>query len=592
MEIWKIIRYSGRLWKFYLAIALLVVTVSLLNLVTPFLIKEIVDRLVAHLGGQPAEASFLALLTGAILLSELLIALLSNLNGYLGDVMAQKLNTLLSQRYYAHLLMLPLEYYDNEITGRITGRLERSISSISELMQTLSNNFIQFFLTAFFTIGVIAIYSWPVAIILAVLIPSYIWISHLSSRSWIARQEGINRLKDEGFGRFVEAIGQIRVVKSFTQEKPELAYWQSRRHSIEKAAKVQSLVWHKFDVARRVVLSLFFFVVFGLIVWQTFSRQLTIGEMTLLLQLVRQAQFPLFGASFIIEAMQRAQADTRDFFQVMAIEPAIKDRAGVPALKVAEGRVKYENVSFSYGEGQEVLHQVSFEVEPGSRVALVGESGEGKTTIANLLLRFYETTNGRISIDGQDISTISQASLRRHIGVVFQDPALFSGTVRQNISYGSDKAKEADLVSAAKAANAHGFIVKLPQGYETQIGERGVKLSGGQKQRLAIARALLKNPPLLVLDEATSSLDSKAEREVQAALEKLMSGRTTVIIAHRLSTIQNVDLIVGIKNGRVAELGTPAELAKRDGIYAELLRLQSPTQANRARLRRFEIAAG
>jgi ATP-binding cassette subfamily B protein len=207
------------------------------------------------------------------------------------------------------------------------------------------------------------------------------------------------------------------------------------------------------------------------------------------------------------------------------------------------------------------------------------------------LLRFYEPTGGQVLIDGQDIAAVKQESLRSQVGVVFQDPALFSGTVRDNISYGQARVTVAALEAAAKAANAHGFIQKLPHGYDTQIGERGIKLSGGQKQRLAIARALLKNPPLLVLDEATSSLDSKAEREVQDALEKLMSGRTTMIIAHRLSTIQNVDLIVGLKNGRVVELGSPAELAKHDGIYAELLRLQSPTSANKARLKKFEIAA-
>jgi ATP-binding cassette subfamily B protein len=220
----------------------------------------------------------------------------------------------------------------------------------------------------------------------------------------------------------------------------------------------------------------------------------------------------------------------------------------------------------------------------------VGESGEGKTTISNLLLRFYELTSGQIKIDGQDISEVTQESLRSQIAVVFQEPALFSGTIRENISYGVPKATKNEIYGAAKAANAEGFIAKLPHGLDTEIGERGVKLSGGQKQRIAIARAILKNAPILILDEATSSLDSRAEHEVQMALEELMKGRTTLIIAHRLSTIASVDMLIGIKGGKVVEQGSPAQLAKTNGIYADLLALQSPTAANKAKLKKYDIA--
>jgi ATP-binding cassette subfamily B protein len=254
------------------------------------------------------------------------------------------------------------------------------------------------------------------------------------------------------------------------------------------------------------------------------------------------------------------------------------------------GHISYSNVTFSYESGQSVLNGVSFELPAGSKLALVGESGEGKTTISNLLLRFYEIKSGSITIDGQDISQITQESLRENIGVVFQEPALFSGTVRDNIAYGRRDASDEDVERAAEAANATGFIVKLPQGINTEIGERGVKLSGGQKQRIAIARAILKDSPILILDEATSSLDSRAEHEVQMALEELMKGRTTLIIAHRLSTIASADIIIGIQGGKVIEQGSPSELAKSGGIYAELLALQSPTAANKAKLKKYDIA--
>jgi ATP-binding cassette subfamily B protein len=221
---------------------------------------------------------------------------------------------------------------------------------------------------------------------------------------------------------------------------------------------------------------------------------------------------------------------------------------------------------------------------------LIGESGEGKSTLANLLLRLYEPIEGMIQIDGQDIAGVSQKSLRQNIGVVFQEAALFSGTIRENIAYGNPRASKAQLEAAAKAANAHAFIMKLPKRYESEIGERGVKLSGGQKQRIAIARAILKDPPILILDEATSSLDAKAELEVQIALTRLMKDRTTLIIAHRLSTIKHVDKIVALKNGRVAEVGSPKSLAhKKRGIYAELLLLQDPTAANKKKLKEFGI---
>ena len=230
---------------------------------------------------------------------------------------------------------------------------------------------------------------------------------------------------------------------------------------------------------------------------------------------------------------------------------------------------------------------------PSKKVALVGESGEGKTTLTNLLMRLYEPSSGRILIDGIDIKDVTQASLRLNIGVVFQDPSLFSGTIRENITYANPKATNADVERASKGANAHEFIEKLENGYDTQIGERGLKLSGGQKQRLAIARAILKNAPILILDEATSSLDSKSELLVQDALERLMKNRTTVIIAHRLSTIQNVDTIIALKDGQVSETGTPDELAKGDGIYAKLLQVQSarsPEERQKA-LAKFGIVA-
>ncbi len=590
--IWKIIKYSKVLWPYYVSIAVVVIITSILNLVTPFVTKGLVDGIVAANSGNSPGLQYLFGLVALGGIASIILTLLSNLSGYWGDMMSVKLNTLMSNRYFEHLMKLPISYYDNEITGKITARLDRSIATISTLMQTLANGFVQFFLTTVITLVVIAFYSWPVALLLAAIFPIYIWITHLSSKSWQKHQEEINKDLDIGNGRFVESIVQVRVVKSFVMEASERMFYGNKRIKIEGQTKVQSVQWHKYDVYRRLVLNIIFTAIMGVIIYQAYIGVYNLGTMTLLLTLSVQAQFPLFGSSFIIDALQRATAGSKDYFEIMDTQADIVDKDGAKPLKIRNSRVEYQNVGFAYEKGKSVLKNVSFTIDPGKKLALVGESGEGKSTLANLMLRFYELNTGHILIDGQSIDSVTQESLRSNIGVVFQEPQLFSGTVKDNIGYGSKKSTEKQLIAAAKAANAYDFIKKLPKGFDTEIGERGVKLSGGQKQRIAIARAIMKNPPILILDEATSSLDSKAEHEVQGALERLMANRTTMIIAHRLSTISDVDTIVGIKNGQVVEIGSPQELAKRKtGIYKELLDLQniSKTAAGKAKLKKLDM---
>jgi ATP-binding cassette subfamily B protein len=589
-EIIKIVRYSWVLKKYYLSIAAFVVITSVLNLATPFFLRYLVDGLDHVIHGQNVATSYFVWILVGILLASVITTVLSNVQGYLGDRLGVRLNTLLSQRYYDHLLNLPLEYYDNEIAGRVTNRLDRSIATVTQLIQQYANFFIGIFLTTILTLGALAIYAWPVAVMLGLLFPLYIWLTTLSSNAWQERQGDINVDTDHSIGRFVESIGQIRVVKSFTQERFERNYFAERRKNIEANTYIQSKRWHIFDVMRRLGLNLVFFFIYAYIAYMTYNGRISLGVLTLLITLTQQAQFPLFAASGIVDTLQKARAGSKDYFEVMDTKPTIVDTKSASALSVTMGHISYSNVTFSYESGQSVLNGVSFELPAGSKLALVGESGEGKTTISNLLLRFYEIKSGSITIDGQDISQITQESLRENIGVVFQEPALFSGTVRDNIAYGRRDASDEDVERAAEAANATGFIVKLPQGINTEIGERGVKLSGGQKQRIAIARAILKDSPILILDEATSSLDSRAEHEVQMALEELMKGRTTLIIAHRLSTIASADIIIGIQGGKVIEQGSPSELAKSGGIYAELLALQSPTAANKAKLKKYDIA--
>jgi len=571
--------------------AAVVILLGFLNQVAPILTKQIVDIIVAKLKGQPAELRNIIIFLGIILTTDILVTALTDISQYYSDVTTAKLNNYLTEKFYKHVLSLSIEYFDNEITGKILSKLDRGITNIVNLIAQMANNFLPFFISTVITLVIISLYSWELAVLLLALFPLYIYISHKSSAAWIKKESEKNAIVDATSGRAFEALSSIRVVKSFVQEIIELVTFKDKRKYIVNIAKSQSKEWHLYDFYRRVSLNLIMFAVFGYVIYFTFRGRFSIGEMTLLLQLANQARFPLFAMSFIIGQIQQAQAGSRDFFAVLATLPGIKDKPHAKILKKAKGTIVFDDVEFSYAKNDGgLLKHISFSLQPGKKMAIVGESGEGKSTIANLLLRFYEPQSGIITIDGVNIADVTQESLRQQIGVVFQDTFLFSGSIRENIRYGRTDAAEEEIVKMAKIANADEFIRKFPKGYDSEIGERGIKLSGGQKQRIAIARALLKNPPILIFDEATSSLDSKAEFEVQKALNKLMEGRTTIIIAHRLSTIKNVDTIIVIKNGEIVEQGKPKDLEKQKGVYAELLSYQEIGPKSEEMLKELHIA--
>ena len=320
-----------------------------------------------------------------------------------------------------------------------------------------------------------------------------------TSSKWQDYQHKKNNHFDIASGRFAEAIGQIKVVKSYNQEEREISFFKRHYQKILGINKPQSKYWHTKDVERRLVLNVIFLGVFLVVFVQAANGVLSAGQAVALIFYAVQIRIPIFTISFLVENTQKAVADSRDYFEIMDITPDIKDSPGASKLKVTTGQVAFDQVSFSYDKNQPVSKRREHNIEPDTKVALVGESGEGKTTLTNILMRLYEPETGVISIDNHDISKVTQESLRSQVGVVFQDPALFSGTIKENIGYASSKATDAQITAAAKAANAHEFIGKFEEGYDTQIGERGLKLSGGQKQRIAIARALLKDAPILIL---------------------------------------------------------------------------------------------
>lgn len=566
----KILKYASHLWRYYLVISIFTVILSVSQLMQPLIAGKLIDLLNASV---TPDLGAVVLLVVLLFVQDAGSGLLNNYNGYLGDRMGAKLQAHLGIKYFTHLLSLPQAYFDHELSGKIIGRLNRGTQQISQFITMFSNAFLQFVLTTILSLGLAFRYSWLVALQLALLYPIFIYMTIKTSSKWQKWQAQRNSALDIAAGRFAEAIAQIKVVKSFRREIGEETYFKKYLGKFVSIGIPQSKYFHKRDVERRLILAVIFLGVYMTIFLQARSGVISAGQAVALILLAMQIRIPIFTINFLVEGTQRAIADSKDYFKVMEETPAQPDVSNAKVLKIGKGQINFSNVTFGYDDESLVLKDITVNIPAGKRTALVGESGEGKTTITSLLMRLYSATSGEISIDGVDIARVTQKSLREQIGVVFQEPALFSGTIKSNIAYANPKATDKEVEAAAIAANAHEFIEKLENAYDTEIGERGLKLSGGQKQRIAIARAILKNAPILVLDEATSSLDNKSELLVQDALDRLMKGKTTIIIAHRLSTIQNVDQIVTIKGGVVEEVGTPAQLAKTKGVYAKLLGL-------------------
>lgn len=613
----RILRFAPQLNRLYLGIAVSSVLAAVLSLATPFLIGAATDRIVAAIAGQTSVEEAVTAVTWlavAFLAVEVTTTLVVSVGGYWGDVMASRMRTVLSARYFDQLLHLPQRYFDTAITGRVTNRLNRTITELTQFLQFLANNALTMLITTSAVLVITAFYWWPLAILLAVVFPVYMWLTAKTSAKWQVWEGEKNTEVDIASGRFAEVVSQMSVVRAYNRQDHELAGFRKRFERTVGITRRQSRYWHGMDAGRRLAMNAAFGVMYLIVFVRTAQGHFSVGDMVILLQLMNMARQPIFSMSYLVDSAQRAVAGSKDYFEVLAEEPERAGGAALPASPRAdavrgdavraepedreapEGRdvpaVRFADVGFAYDPDarRPVLEGVDFEIRRGEKVALVGESGGGKSTIAHLLLGLYPVTAGRIEVFGQDAATLDLAGLRSQVAAVFQEPGLFSGTVRENIAYADPDASDERVRAAAHAAFADGFVEAFEDGYEQVIGERGLRLSGGQKQRIAVARAVLKDAPILVLDEATSALDTKSERLVQAALEELMVGRSTLIVAHRLSTIASVDRIVTLRGGRVQEIGTPAELAASGGIYAQLLELQQAgTKQARKMLREYGI---
>lgn len=587
-NIGKIIKISRPQYK-WIALACVLITIqAVLQQVTPITLKFVVDELSKQIANKSGDFTKLTYLFGLILGVNILLVILNTLNQRLGDFIASRMAKYLTEIFYRKIFTLPQVYFDSEISGKIVNELNRGILSIKDFINSCTNFIVPALLQAIFGVIVLAHFNLVIGLVALAVFPVYIGISTYSTRRWGKLQGEKNIHEDESRGRISEVIGNIKLVKTYNTQKREWDYVENKYKTINKIYDKQSTEYHILNFIRSFTLEFAFIAILYLIFKNTFIGILTLGEMVLVIEILNQLRWPLYGMSYILEQVQRAEADSKEFFSVLDIAGTETFHTKKLPNNLKNPDIVLKNVSFAYSEGGEVLSDINLNLKHREKVAFVGHSGAGKTTLVNLILKLYEPTKGELMLGGKSYNKSSHAYVRNHMALVFQDNELFSSTVRENVTYGlTHDAADREIIKALKDANAYEFVMKLKDGLDAKIGERGVKLSGGQKQRIQIARAILQGKPILILDEATSSLDSRSESLVQEALQKLFKNKLVIIIAHRFSTIQNVDRIVVLDRGTVADSGTPRELARREGVYSELLRYQ--IEGNKKLLSEYEL---
>jgi len=586
-NIWNVIKISKPLHKIALVIALLIVASSTLELLPPILSKFIVDEIVKQIQTEDGSLSRLILLMVITFALSLTSTILTTASNRLGDHFAGKLRKFLTEKFYDKVLTLPQSYFDSEISGKIVNQLNRAIQTIQNFINGSTNFILPMFLQSIFTITVLAYYNVPIAVFVFLLFPIYLSLSYYSSKIWGEHEVEKNKYEDVNRGRITEVVANIKLVKSFNSQNLEYKNVSQNLSAINKIYANQSWTFHKFDFARNFSLIMIILGIDIVAFYNAFLGNITIGTLVLIIQLVNQARRPLFAMSFILTNIQQAEAGSKEYFEIMDLPSQENYKKRDTSKILTRPTVEFKNVSFRYETSTDVLKNVSFKIKPMEKVALVGHSGTGKTTIINLINKFYEPTGGEILLSNKNYKKLTHQFVRKNIALVFQENELFSTSIAENVAYGEENVSRTRIINALKMANAWGFVKKLPKSLDSEVGERGVRLSGGQKQRIQIARAILKNAPILILDEATSSLDAKSEKEVQVALENLMSNKLVIIIAHRFSTIQNVNKIIVVDEGIITAEGSPQELAQKPGIYHDLLNYQ--IEGNKKLLETFEI---
>jgi ATP-binding cassette subfamily B protein len=590
-NIFKIIKLVKPMYGLMIIIIIVTIIGAVFEIVTPLLSGRILDEVIRQSTNEVKEFSELITLLG-ISLGATIIYLIARSSGQrLGDHLAGKVRRFLTEKFYDKALTLPQSYFDSEISGKVVNQLNRGIVSIQDFTNTATNFIIPVILQAIIVTAILAYYNLTLAILMLIVFPIYMFLSSISTKRWGKKEEVKNKIEDITRGRIQEAISNIKLVKGYTNETQEFNIVSRNLIKINDIYRNQSNEYHIFDFLRELSLYIILFITSLIIFYNAFTGLITVGTVIILIQLVERARQPLFGMSYMLTRIQSAESGSKEFFEVLDLKSKENYLEDENVELAKSPKIEFKDVSFNYEKGENVIEKISFEINDKDMLALVGPSGAGKTTIVNLILKFYEPTTGTILFNGKDFKDLSHNFIRKNIALVFQENELFSSTIKENVAYGSvkdgEKIDDTKVTEALKKANAWDFVSKYKDGINTEVGERGIKLSGGQRQRIQIARAIYKDAPILILDEATSSLDSKSESEVSEALEALVKNRMVIIIAHRFSTIQNANRIIVLNNKKVEAIGTPQELANQKGIYSELLQYQ--IEGNKKLLKKFEI---
>ena len=560
-----ILPYKRRLFE---AIVCIIIAAGA-NLYLPWIIKDMIDKVLAE-----KDMLMLNVIAAGIVITFLIRGIFYYGQSYLVSFVGERVIIDVREILFKKFQRLPLSYFDRHQTGEIMSYITNDVAA---LQNALVDRLIELVTESSIFVGSLVmmfLLDWQLSLLTLITVPLVGEAMKIFGRKMKSSGAVIQERLADITALMQESISAVRVVKSFVREDFEIQRF-TRENDLNfraqmKSVQIQSLLTPTVEFLAALAVTV--------IVWfggyEVVNGNITAGALVAFLTYAVNLANPVKRISRVYGTIQKAMAGAERVFGIMDMPEAIADKPEAKAMPAVKGYVEFDDVTFGYKDDIPALEHISFKAEPGQMIAFVGPSGAGKSTIANLIPRFYDVNGGAIRIDGQDVRDVTMSSLREQIGIVPQETMLFSTTVRENIRYGRLDATDEELVQAAKDANAHEFIMQLPEGYDTKIGERGLNLSGGQRQRIAIARAILKNPQLLILDEATSALDTESEKIVQAALDRLLVGRTSFVIAHRLSTIFNADQIYVIEKGHIREHGTHEELLALGGLYSSLYNIQ------------------
>lgn len=554
--------------RMILAIVCIILAASA-NLYVPWILRDIIDKVLAS-----KDMNTLNAIAGGIVVVFFLRGIFFFGQTYLMSYIGQKVIIDIREAVYRHMQKLSLSYYEKRRTGQLMSYITNDVAAVQGALVESMIELVTESMTLIGSLVAMFYLHWQLSLLTLITAPLVGQTMSIFGKKLHKSSALIQERAADITSILQESISSVRVIKSFAREDYEIERFKKENHNNFRAQMKNSQIMATLTPIIEFVAALGI----TMIIWyggrEVINNSLTAGSLIAFLVYAVNLSNPIKRLSRVYGNIQKAMAAANRVFDVLDTQPEIEDMPGAKVLAQIDGHVEFKGVTFEYKPGEAALKDVDLQVQAGQVVAIVGPSGAGKTTIANLLPRFYDPVAGHIAIDGIDIKTITLTSLREQIGIVPQETILFNGTVYSNILYGRLDATKDEVIAAAKAANAHNFIMEMPNTYDTQIGERGSKLSGGQRQRISIARAILKNPRILILDEATSALDTESEKLVQEAVDKLMIGRTSFVIAHRLSTIQRADVIVVMERGKIAEQGTHDELLAFGGLYSKLYRVQ------------------